>query len=105
MLIITLYSGYDEFEMTTTPVLYLGNKDLEEIQLIVIFTKLVNLAKRAISIIADLAMMARKKRPLQQTPWSRPNGKCFNYGKKSHYAKDYPGCINPKKKLGDKKIK
>lgn len=48
--------------------------------------------------------MARKKRPQQQSLRSRPNKKYFNYGKKSHYARDCPGRINLKKKLKDKKM-
>lgn len=41
---------------------YLGDKDLEEIQLIVISIKAVNLVKYVIGIIENLAIMAREKR-------------------------------------------
>lgn len=48
-------------------------------------------------------MIAKKKELLQQIPRSRPNKKCFNYGKKVHYARDCSGRTNLKRKLKDKK--
>ena len=62
-LVVALDSLHDDFEMTTAPLLYSGDKDLEEIQLIVTSTKAANLAKQATGITGDLAMMARKKGP------------------------------------------
>lgn len=45
MLIIILDSLHDNFEMTTARLLYFSDKDLEDIQQIVISTKAANLAK------------------------------------------------------------
>ena len=48
--------------MTTVLFLYSSNKDLEEIQQIVTFTKVANIAKQATGKTArDLLMMAKKK--------------------------------------------
>ena len=44
-LVVALDSLYDDFEMTITPLLHSGNKDLEEIQEIVTSTKAANMAK------------------------------------------------------------
>lgn len=60
-LIVALDLVHDKFKMTTTPFLYSGDKNLEKIQQIVAFTKAANLAKRAVGIIIDLAIMAKKK--------------------------------------------
>lgn len=65
MLVIALNLLYNDFEMTTVYFFYLGNKDLEKIQLIVTSTEVANLAKQAIGIMGDLAMMTKKKRPQQ----------------------------------------
>lgn len=89
--------------MTTALLFYLSNKDLEEIQLILTFTKAANLVKRAIDVIGDLTMMVKKKWPLQQPPRSKLNKECFNHNKKSYYARNCPSRINPKRKLIDKK--
>lgn len=102
-LVGALDSLHDDFEMTTAPLLHSGDKDLEEIQLIVTSTKAANLAKQAIGVIGDQTMMARKKGPQQQTSRSRPNEECFNCGKKGHYARDCPGRINSKRKPEDEK--
>ena len=102
-LVVALDSLHDDFEMTIAPLFHLGDKDLEEIQLIVTSTEAANLAKRATGITRDLAMVARKKRSQQQSPKSRPNEECFNYGKKDHYARDCPGRTNPKRKPEDEK--
>lgn len=60
-LVVALNSLYDDFEMTIALFLHLSNQDLEEIQLIVIFTKVANLVKQATGITKDLAIMTRKK--------------------------------------------
>lgn len=65
--VIALDSLYNDFEMTITPLLYLSNKDLEKIELIVTSTEVANLAKQATCIIRDLAIMVRKNEPQQQT--------------------------------------
>lgn len=44
-LIITLDSLYDNFEMILAPLLYSGDKNLEEIQKIITLSKVANLAK------------------------------------------------------------
>lgn len=41
--------------------LYLGNKDIEEIQQIVTFTKVANMARQVISQTADLAIQIKKR--------------------------------------------
>lgn len=51
---------HDNFEMITAPLFYLGNKNLAEIQEIVMSTKTINQAKQGIRAITDLAMMAKK---------------------------------------------
>lgn len=102
-LVAALDSLYDDFEITIALFFYLGNKDFEEIQLIITSTKAMNLAKQAIGIIEDLAVMTKNKKPQQQSPRSRSNEKCFNYSKKNHYAIDCPGRINLKRKPEDKK--
>lgn len=45
MLVVTLDSLYNNFEITRVFFFYLGDKDLEKIQLIVTFTEVANLAK------------------------------------------------------------
>lgn len=76
------------FEMTTTFFLYLGDKNLKEIQQIVTSTEVVNLAKQIVKITANLAMIAKKKQSETSSFKSKINKKCFNYGKTGHYAKD-----------------
>lgn len=73
-------------------------------QLIVIFTEAANLLKQVIGIIGDLAIMARKKRPQQQSLKFRPNKEYFNFGKKSYYVRDCPDCTNLKKKPEDERM-
>lgn len=97
-LVVALDLLFNNFEMTIAPLFYLNNKDLEEIQLIVTSTKVANLAKQTTGVTRDLAIIVRKKRLLQQTPQSKPNKKCFNYGKKGYYARDCLGRNNSKKK-------
>lgn len=48
--------------MTTALFFNLSNRNLKEIQLIIIFTKIINLAKQAIDITKDLVIMTGKKR-------------------------------------------
>ena len=75
--------------MIITPLLHSGDKNLKEIQQIVTSTKAANLAKRAFGATIDLAMMAKKKySDKQHATKSKANEKCFNCGKKGHYAKD-----------------
>ena len=88
-LVVALDSPHDNFEMTTAPLLYSGNKDLEEIQKIVMSTEAANLAKRAVGATTNLARMAKKKQ-LEKYPIKlKTNEECFNCGKKGHYARDY----------------
>lgn len=103
--VIALDSLYNDFEMTITPLLYLSNKDLEKIELIVTSTEVANLAKQATCIIRDLAIMVRKNEPQQQTSQSRLNKEYFNCGKKGHYTRDCLGHTNSKKKAKDEKTK
>ena len=61
ILVVAFDSLYDDFEMTTAPLLHSGDKDLEEIQQIVISTKIANLAKQVTGQTADVAMIAKKR--------------------------------------------
>lgn len=47
--------------MTIVLFLQSGNKDLQEIQQIVMSTKAINLAKQAIGVTTDLAIIVKKK--------------------------------------------
>ena len=85
-LVVALDSLHDDFELITSPLLHLGDKNIMEIQQIVTSTKTANLAKRAVGAIANLTMMAKKKQPERSD--LRQNEKCFKYGRKGHYAKD-----------------
>lgn len=82
---------YDNCEITTDLLLYSNDKNLEEIQQIVISTGAANLARQIIRATIDLALMAKKKQP-ERTIKLKPEKNHFNYVKKSHYAKDccYP---------------
>lgn len=84
--------------MTIAFLLHFGDKNLEKIQQIVTSIKAANIAKRIIRVIANLALMAKKKQ-LKRAAKSKPGEKYFNYGKKGHYAKDYCSSISNKKKL------
>lgn len=88
-LVVALNFLYDDFKMTTAPLLYSGNKDLEEIQQIVTFIKVANLVKQAVGATADLALMAKKKQSEKSNFRLKTNKKYFNCGKKGHYAKNY----------------
>lgn len=68
--------------------LYLGNKDFKAIQQIVKSTKTVNLTKRVQGQTAYLAIMIKKKKSDRYKPCTKPNKKCFNYGRNEHYRKD-----------------
>lgn len=61
ILIVALNLSQNNFEITRRPLFLLGNKYLEEIQLIVIFTEAANLAQRVIDITKNLAIMTKKK--------------------------------------------
>ena len=74
--------------MTTALLLHSGNKNLEEIQQIVISTKAANLAKRAVGATTDLAMIAKKKQSEKYPNRPKINKECFNCKKKGHYARD-----------------
>ena len=60
-IVIALDSLYDYFGIITTSLRHSGDKDLKEIQQIVISTKEADLAKRAIGAIADLALIDKKR--------------------------------------------
>ena len=60
ILIVALDLQHDNFEMPTAPLFHSGDKDLENIPQIVIFTKAANLTKYAIGVTADLALMTKK---------------------------------------------
>ena len=74
--------------MTTMLLLHFGNKDLEKIQQKVTYTKGKNFIKQTVGVIADLALMAKKKLP-ERAENSKSVEKCFNCTKKNDYAKDY----------------
>ena len=59
------------FQNSIVPHLYFGDKDLEQIQQIVTFTKAANLAKQKVGATADLMIMTKKKQ-LERSN-SRPN--------------------------------
>lgn len=84
--------------MTTAPLLYFSDKDLKKIQQIVISIKTMDFIKHAIRTIANLALIAKKKQP-KRAAKSKPGKKCFNCGKKGHYAKNYCFFISNKRKL------
>lgn len=102
ILVVTFDSLNNDFEITTAPLLYSGNKDLEKIQQIVISTKAANMAKKATGQIANLLMMAKKKMvDSRQQPKSRSTKEYFNYGKRGYYAKDC--CSASKRKPNNEK--
>ena len=73
--------------MITTPFLHFGNKDLEEIKLIVTSIKAAKMVKQTTSQIVDLAMMAKKRSDSYQLLQKlKHNKKSFNCGKKRDYA-------------------
>ena len=96
-LVVALDSLLNDFEKTTTPLLYSGDKNLEEIQQIVTSTKAANRAKQAVEATADLALMAKKKQP-ERTTRSKLGEECFNCRKKDHYTKDCSSSISNKGK-------
>lgn len=91
--------------MTTAPFLHSSNKDIKEIQQIVISTELVNLAKHTVGAIANLTIIVKKKK-LEKSKLKQ-NIVCFNYRKKSHYIKNCHSSTRNsiKRKLIEKSIK
>lgn len=61
ILIIALNFLYNNFEITTTSLLYSDNKDLKEIQQIVTSTKVANIAKQATGQTKNLVIITKKK--------------------------------------------
>ena len=55
-LVVAFESLHNEFEMTTAPLLHLGDKDIEEIQQIVTSTKVANIARQTTGQTANLAI-------------------------------------------------
>ena len=80
---------HNNFEITTAPLFHSDDKDVEEIQQIIMSPKVANLAKRTVGATTDLVMMAKKKHlDKQYTTKSKANKECFNCRKKGHYAKN-----------------
>ena len=98
ILIIALDSLHNNFEMTTAFPLYSDDKNLEDIQEIVKSSKVANLVKCIVKVIMDLTLLAKKKQSKRAAMKSKLGEKCFNYGKKSHYTKEYYSSILNKKK-------
>lgn len=94
---VVLDFQYDKFEMIITSFFPSSNKDFEEIQQIVTSIQIAYLAKQLIKTKADLTIITKKKWSKKNN--SRQNRKYFNYGKKSHYAKNCHSSISNKKKL------
>lgn len=65
MLIIVFDLLYNDFKMISILFSYMDNKNLEKIQLIIIFIKVANLLKLIIGIIRNLAMMVKKKKLIE----------------------------------------
>ena len=106
ILVVAFNMLYDNFEMTTAPLLYFGDKDFEEIQQIVMFIEVANLAKRRVGATTDLAMIARKKHlDKQHATKSKANKECFNYEKKGHYANNYHPSNKKKLKKSAEEVK
>ena len=84
--------------MTITLLLYFSDKDLEEIQQIVISTKATNLTKRIVGATVNLALIVKKKQPENAAMKSKPGEKYFNCKKKGHYIKDCYFSISNKRK-------
>lgn len=64
---IAFDSLYNDFEIIIAHFFYPNNKNLEEIQLIIISTRMANLVQQTMNITKDWAMMIKKKELLQQT--------------------------------------
>ena len=101
-LVVAVNLLHNDFEMTTAPLLYSGNKDLEEIQQIVPSTEAANLAKRAVGAITNLALMAKKTQLERYPAKPKTNKECANCGKKGHYAGD---CHMSNKKKPEESLK
>lgn len=100
-LVIAFDKLHDDFEMITTPLLHFSDKDLEEIQQIVISTKVANLIKCVVRTKANLALMAKKRQPERAAIKFKPGEKGFNCRKKDHYIKNNSSSISNKKKLAE----
>lgn len=89
--------------MTNAPFLYSGNKDVGEIQQIIIFTKTTNMAKQITDQIVNLAIIIKKRSDgQQQIPKPKTSKEYFNCRKKRYYIKD---CYsNLKRKPKDKNV-
>lgn len=90
---------YNNFEMTTTLLFHLSDKNFKAIQQIITSMKAANLAKQIVKAIINLAMTTEKRQSDTSNSKSKINRECFNYGKKSHYTKDCHTSISNKKKL------
>lgn len=89
---------YDNFEMTTIFLLYLGDKTLKEIQQIVTSTEAANLAKQVVKVTANLVMTTKKRQSETSSFKFRINKECFNFGKKGYYTKDCYSSTQNKRK-------
>lgn len=61
ILVVFFDSLYDNFKITTAPLLHSGDKDLKGIEQIIISTEIANLARRVIGQTIDLTRMIKKK--------------------------------------------
>ena len=59
-LVVAFDSLYNDFKLTTAPLLYSGDKDIVEIQQIVTFTEAANMARQTTGWTTDLAMQMKK---------------------------------------------
>ena len=98
---------HDHFQMTTASLLHSSDKDLNDIQQIVTSTEVANLAKQAMKILTNLAIIAPKKELKKYPNKPRITKECFNCGKKNHYTKDCYALnlnkIKPKKSFKETK--
>ena len=79
---------YKEFQQIIALLLYVEDKELEEIQQIVTSIKARLMTKQATGILAkDIAIFLKFKFDLKPQQ-NRNNDKCFYYNKKRHYARN-----------------
>lgn len=64
---IALNFLHNNFEITTAPLFYLGDKNFKEIQYIATSTKVANMAKQVVGAIADFIMVDNKKNDTRLT--------------------------------------